>query len=147
MHPYVRYAEVLEDYTDWLMHLQLDGVRTVDFNTPLTTYLRTKRAHNKTFRFSGDGIHPSNMGHLLMAQVFLQGMGTRIQFDELETEYQTVHNDPLFKLVDQRRRLRSKGWLEYVGYTRGKTVKRDSIQDIQTQAAAFQEQIDALKNG
>jgi lysophospholipase L1-like esterase len=146
-HPYHKYAGVLEDYTKWIMSLKLEGVRAVDFNTPLTQYLAEKRKTDAGFRFSGDGIHPSPMGHLMMAQVFLTGTGAGIRFEALDAEFKKVSADPLFKLVDRKRRLRSKGWLEYVGYTRGKTVKKDSVAEIQQQVTEMQEQIDEMRKG
>ncbi|MBW8035784.1 MAG: SGNH/GDSL hydrolase family protein [Planctomycetes bacterium] len=145
-HPYFKYAGVLEDYSDWIMNLKLDSVSSVDFNTALTEYLKKKRKSDKAFKFSNDGVHPSGMGHLMMAQVFLKGIVSGIKFGELNAEYKKVHSDPLFRLVSDRRKLRSKGWLEYVGYTRGKTVRKDSIKDVQAKAADLQTIIEALKN-
>jgi len=144
-HPYYKYAGVLEDYSKWITSLKQDGVSAVDFNTPLTEYLAEKRKTDPGFKFSGDGIHPSKAGHLMMAQVFLKGIGTEIDFGELEAEAKKINADPMFKLIAARRKLRSGGWLAYVGYTRGKTVKKDSISDVQAKVADLQKQIDALK--
>jgi lysophospholipase L1-like esterase len=144
-HPYYKYAGVLEDYSKWIMGLKMEGVSAIDFNTPLTDYLREKRKTDPAFKFSGDGIHPSAMGHLMMARTFLKGIGAGITFDALDAEFKKLGSDPFFKLVDRRRRLRSRGWLEYVGYTRGKTVKKDSVVEAEAQAAELQKQIDALK--
>ena len=145
-HPYFRYAGVLEDYSQWIMSLKLPGVQAIDFNAALAAYLNSKREQDQAFKFSGDGIHPSHLGHLLMAQVFLLGIDAGISFGELDAEHERIHGDPLFDLVHQRRKLRSKGWLEYVGYTRGKTVRRESIKEIRAQATALQTKIESLKN-
>lgn len=144
-HPYRGYAGVLEDYAAWIMGLKCDGVVAIDINTPMTAFLEKKRKTDTDFRFSGDGIHPSPLGHLLMARVFLEGIGAAIAFDGLAEELKTVRADPLFTLIDKRRRLRSKGWLQYIGYTRGKTVKKDAIDETRAAAAALQRRIDELR--
>ncbi len=144
-HPYRGYAGVLADYARWIMGIERDGVTTIDVNTPMTAYLEKRRKTDTDFRFSNDGIHPSPLGHLLMARVFLAGIGGGLAFGDLEEAFKKIGADPLFTLIDKRRRLRSKGWLRYVGYTRGKTVRKDSIDETRAAGAALQRRIDELR--
>ena len=51
----------------------------------------------------------------------------------------------MFKLIKQRREILSKGWLAFVGYTRGETVKADSVENAELSARALQRQIDPLR--
>jgi len=144
--PYTRYHSVLEDYSAWIMGLgSRAGVYPVDLNTPLTEYIARQRRHDPSFRFSGDGIHPSQAGHLLMAREILKGLGIPIAPRELDQELRSILADPLFSLVERRRKIRSSGWLDYVGYTRGKTVKKSSAESTGQQARALQQEIDELR--
>jgi hypothetical protein len=56
-----------------------------------------------------------------------------------------LNGDPMFKLIKQRREILSKGWLAFVGYTRGETVKADSVENAELSARALQRQIDPLR--
>jgi len=144
--PFYRYHSVLEDYSAWIMGLESRAdVYPVDLNTPLTQYIKCKRQHDPSFRFSGDGIHPSQAGHLLMAQEILKGLGIPVETNELDQELERILADPLFVLVNRRRKLRSSGWLAYVGYTRAKTVKNPSVESTEQQARALQVEIDQLR--
>jgi lysophospholipase L1-like esterase len=144
--PYYRYHSVLEDYSSWIMGLgSRAGVYPVDLNTPLIQYIAGKRRHDPSFRFSGDGIHPSQAGHLLMAREILKGLGITIESSDLDQELERILADPLFGLVNRHRKIRSSGWLDYVGYTRGKTVKKPSVESTEQQASALQLEIDRMR--
>ena len=52
---------------------------------------------------------------------------------------------PLYKLVEQKRALRSAAWMKHVGYTREKTVKPEPLGAAEADAAKLQEKIDALR--
>jgi hypothetical protein len=143
--PYFKYDTVLQDYSRWIMALNQPGVFCVDLNTPMTDYVKQRRQQAPTFCFSGDGIHPSKAGHLMMARTFLKAMGISLPDAELEPELKSIMGDPLFLLVEKHRQTRSAGWLAFIGYTRGGTVKKDSVEMAEKEAAALQEQIDALR--
>ena len=51
----------------------------------------------------------------------------------------------VLKIVDLLRRHRSAHWMNHVGYTRGKTVTPQPLGTTETDAAAIQEKIDALR--
>ena len=142
-YPFYKYHEVLEDYAKWLNSTKMKNVLVNDFNTMMTNYTKEKRKTDPKFLFSKDGIHPGPLGHLMMAQTVLKGLG--MKFGPLEEEFATINKDPMWKLVSQRRKLRSQGWLKYVGYTRGKTFKIDSIEATKAKAVELQNQIDKLK--
>ena len=131
--PLVSYNEVLTDYADWLVSLDY---KVIDQNKLLREYIQKRRTLTPEFTLSKDGIHPDSLGHLLMAYNFLDGMNFKLKDKDLNIEENEV-----LKLVHERRKLRSKAWLEYIGYTRGKTVKTDSVEDKETEAAKLQEEI------
>jgi lysophospholipase L1-like esterase len=142
--PFARYDTVLQDYSRWITGLNLPGVRAVDLNTPLTDYLKRQRIQNPDFCFSRDGIHPSPAGHLLMARTVLRTWGLPIPTHDLERDLLAVQSDPLFVLVDRRRRARSDGWLNYVGYPGIGAEAIPSIDDTESAAATLQAQIHLL---
>src|SRR5579862_986389 len=100
----------------------------IDLHSPMDAYLLHRRQTTPNFSFAGDGVHPDDAGHLLMAETVLRGLKVKIHFDKnLNEELVRVEKDPLYNLVKQQRESRSQGWLAYIGYTRGETVKTDSI--------------------
>jgi len=142
--PYNKYDTVLEDYARWILSLDENDVVTVDLNGPMTAYLKAKYAADPGFR-SGDGIHPGPWGHYLMAAQFLAAFGVRLQQENIDVALAAMQADPLYDPVDRRRTTRGNGWREYVGYTRGRTVTRDRIDDIEAQAAEMLGEIDRLR--
>ena len=135
----------LADYARWIMTLRMDGVIMVDVHTELSAALAERRKTNPKYRLAGDGIHPGDLGHLIMAQAILKVLGEKLPDGSLEDELQARLNDPLYNLVHQRRKLRSENWLPYVGYTRGETFHRDSIDDTERAAGELQQKIDELR--
>ncbi len=142
--PYFKYDDVLADYARWIMSLRIQGVTTIDLHTAMAAALAERRKKDPKFHFAGDGVHPNDLGHLIMAHVVLNGLGEKFSASEAEQELQGVCMDPRLALISQRRKLRSDGWLPYVGYTRGETFHRDSIEDIEKKASELQQKIDRL---
>lgn len=130
------YEEVLQAYATWMLTLQQPGVHVIDLHTPMR-----KARESRKQPFSKDRIHPGDDGHLLMARTVLAALGVQTP----EAAASAVKADPLFKLVDQKRKLRAGRWMAHIGYTRGKTVRPGSLGDAEEQAAKLQEQIDALR--
>ena len=142
--PYENYNEVLRDYGQWI--LKESGLPAIDTNTPMLDMTRKLRKINPKASLTGDGIHPSDLGHLVIAQSIL---GTLKIIDKKELgniKLSEVLKDPLYKLINQRRKLRSDAWLRYVGYLRGKRVLAASIEREQEQVKKLAEQIHQLKN-
>ncbi len=143
--PYAGYDSVMTDYTNWELTLHDLGVLIVDIHTPINRYLEQRRGLNPDFSFGADGIHPDKAGHLLIAQTLLKALGIPLATRSLEEDLEKINADPLFSLIAQQREIRSKGWLDYVGYTRDKSVKSDSIAPAETKVAALQLKIDRLR--
>ena len=127
--PFTDYNDVLANFADWVMSVQQPGVHSIDIHRPMAKFVADKRQENPKYTLAGDGIHPQPVGHHVMAKAILAGFGITS-----DAEIAALTADPLYKQVDAYRRARSKGWLDYVGYTRGKTVKRDRIDDIEEAA-------------
>jgi lysophospholipase L1-like esterase len=144
--PFADYDSVLDEYSRWERTLPANQVRlVVDLHTALNQYLVRQRVAQPKFSFGADGIHPSAAGHLLMAQTILRSFGIEVGGNDVDAELVRIQADPLFALVRERREKRSAGWLAFVGYTREKTVKLDSVADTEKAAAEALSKIDALR--
>jgi hypothetical protein len=144
--PYEKYDGVLADYARWIISLRIEGVTAVDLHTAMATALAERRKVDPKFRFAGDGVHPGDLGHLIMAEAVLTSLGEKAFSHKPEDELNAVTKDPLYTLVEQHRKLRSDGWLPYVGYTRGQTFHRDAIDATEKEASELQRKIDAKRN-
>ncbi len=142
--PYAQYNDVLRTYGKWIMISKLSVARKIDLNTPMLEYNQQLRKTDPQFHLSNDGIHPSELGHLLMAKTILHAWGFEIEGDLIEI-LEKANADPLFVEIDNRRQMRSQGWLEYIGYERGEVVKTNSVHDIEIEAAERQKSIDRLR--
>jgi lysophospholipase L1-like esterase len=146
MTPYEGYDSVLADYARWEMQLPKSEATVIDLHGPMDAYIAKQRGTDAGFSFARkDGIHPDVAGHLLMAQIVLRGLGLPVTTGDLSSESKVVEADPLYGLIKEQREARSAGWLQYVGYTRGETVKADSVTDVEARNAALQRKIDALR--
>jgi lysophospholipase L1-like esterase len=80
--PFADYDKVLGKYAAWLMTLKEEGVTVGDLHAPMALHLKTRRQDTPTFRMSGDTIHPSSTGHLLMAMAALKAWHAPALVDE-----------------------------------------------------------------
>jgi len=143
--PFSGYNGVLSDYSEYLKALKYDDVHVVDLNKLMLEYVNEKRRTDPKFTLSRDGIHPGPEGHLLMANKVLKDLNYKFDLTGA-ADTGKIKSDPLFKLVAQKRALRSRGWLDYIGYTRGKTVKKDSVKEVEEKVLSIQEEIDKLRS-
>jgi lysophospholipase L1-like esterase len=130
------YDAVMTAYAAWETTLKIPGVHVIDLHTAMR-----KARDARTEVFSRDRVHPGEAGHLLMAKTILSAFGIRAPDETPEA----IKADPLFKLVDLKRRSRSAPWMNHIGYTREKTVAPQPLGNVETEAAKLQEKIDALR--
>jgi lysophospholipase L1-like esterase len=130
------YDAVLTEYAKWELTLKAPGVQIIDLHTAM----RVARDGRAT-PFAGDHVHPGDEGHLLMAKTLLTALGVKTPDDTVAT----IQADPLFKLVEQKRGLRSTAWMKHIGYSREKTVKPEPLGTAEAEATKIQQRIDALR--
>jgi lysophospholipase L1-like esterase len=135
--PKPTYDDVLAAYGQWEQTLKLKDVMVIDLHTEM----RKARNDNPETVISPDRVHPGEAGHLLMARTILKGLGVTVPQEDLAT----IKKDPLYNLVAKRRELRSKGWMPYIGYSRGKTFRADSVEKTEADAKKLQDEINALR--
>jgi lysophospholipase L1-like esterase len=142
------YDQTLAAFADWEVRHPPAGVAgVVDLHGFMAAALAERQAANPSFHFCGDQVHPGPLGHLVMAQAILKGLGVALPSGTAEELLAGAEADPMFKLVQQRRELRSKAWLDHIGYTRERTVAPGSgdISATEEKAAGIQQEINELK--
>lgn len=114
--PFEAYDSVLGEFARWETTLPATEARVIDLHGPIDAYLQQRRQTEPKFTFVHDGIHPNDLGHLLMAHLVLRGLGVTVPSDDhLEQELKTIQADPLYALIKQQRETRSTTWLAFVG--------------------------------
>jgi hypothetical protein len=124
------------NYARWELTLGRPGVTVIDPHAAM----RTAR-DGRTEPSSKDKVHPADDGHFLIARTVLAALGVKAPDESLAT----VKADPLYELVEEKRRLRSAAWMRHVGYTRETTVAPRPLGSAEADAAQIQGRIDALR--
>ncbi len=130
------YDAVLTEYAKWETTLNTPGVTVIDLHTAMR-----KARDGRAESFSKDKVHPGDDGHLVIARALLAALGVKPPDETVAA----IKADPLYKLVEQKRGLRSAAWMKHVGYTREKTVKPEPLGTVEADVATLQEKIDALR--
>jgi lysophospholipase L1-like esterase len=130
------YDSVLTAYAAWEMSLKMPHVHVIDLHTEM------RHARDaQTEPFSKDRVHPGEEGHLVIAKALLKGLGCAAP----EESVATIKADPLFKLIDEQRQLRSSHWMKHIGYTREATFQPQPLGDVETEWVKLQQKIDVLR--
>lgn len=143
-----KYDEVLGRFAAWEMTSAPAGVvATVDLHTAMRAALDERRARNPKFRFAGDGVHPDDLGHLVMTLTVLKGLGVKPPGGTPESLLAQIKADPLWPLADRFRAVRAEGWLNHVGYSREKTVAPGTgdIAAVEKKAAAWRAKMEEAR--
>lgn len=130
------YDAVLTEYAKWQAALKVPGVTVIDLHTAMR-----KAREARTEPFSKDKVHFGDDGHLFVARTVLDALGAKVPKDTVAE----IKADPLFKLVNEKRALRSGAWMKHTGYTREAEVKPQPLGTTEEDAAKLQEKIDALR--
>jgi len=131
------YDSVMTAYAGWEMQLKRPGLTVIDLHAAMR-----KARDARTEVFSRDRIHPGDDGHLLMARTILAGAGVATP----DVAAKDAMADPLFKAVDQLRKLRAAKWMAHIGYTREKVVAPTPLVDAAEQVEKLlQARVDELR--
>jgi hypothetical protein len=142
------YDTVLAKFAEWEVSTPPQGVVAVaDLHTLMAGALAQRQKKDSTFHFAKDGVHPNELGHLIMALSILKELKVETPSETPEDLLPVIKADPLFALVRKHRAGRSSGWLAYIGYTRERFVASGTgdIAKTETEAAEIQQQVDALR--
>lgn len=144
MRPYEKYdADVLTRYSDWLVSLRKESFTVSDPHTAILRHLEKMRSENPAYRVSGDGIHPNEDGHRIIAGELLLALNAPGPIDTLG--YGKAPADGAFwKLVKERERILGLAWLTHVGHKRPDTPKGLPLEEAKKKAAELEEKIRQL---
>ncbi len=137
--PYEAYDDVLAAFARWETTLPSDRALVIDLHTGVNAYLAQRRQTTPAFTLAPDAVHPGDLGHLLMAQLVLRGLGFELPAtaSDLDAELARIQADPLYPLIKQQREKRSEGWRAAVGLPAA-AINADA------ECAELQPQIDTL---
>jgi len=141
---YVGYNDVLADYAEWLLTIQDDNVQIADLNKPMLDYVAQQRVNDPDFFLSKDGIHPGLAGHILMADIFLKAVGVPVADADPVAQEKIIKNDPLYKIVQQRRKMRSMAWLRFIGNDINRKIKGLPVDEAEEKAAQLKVEINTM---
>ena len=114
--PYVDYAEVLENYGNWLKTLEKKGevIKVIDIFHPLKEFVHNETLKNKSYKY-GDAIHPCVKGHFVIAKTIFEKLFS-YQLKTIPNFVETPESSPMFQLIEKRSLLKGNAWKSYIGF-------------------------------
>jgi hypothetical protein len=138
----------LDRYSDWLLARRAEGWTVVDLHGPMNRHLAERRQQEPTYQLAGDGVHPNETGHWLMALPLILQFGAPREYASLQSAPALLRlypNGPaVLKLVQQRQRMLKDAWLTDTGHQRPGMNRGLPLAEAQAQALGLQAQIRAL---
>ncbi|WP_295128428.1 SGNH/GDSL hydrolase family protein [uncultured Chitinophaga sp.] len=136
------YAAVLDRYSDWLL-AQRKALKweVADLHYPM------KKVLDAGTHLAGDGVHPGNEGHWIMAKAVLLYLGEKkvAKANDITTAINNPKTTDILKLVSQRQAIMKDAWLTAAGHKRPMTPGLP-LAEAQEKAKVLDQQIkDVLK--
>lgn len=109
-----RYNQVLDTYAAWLASRKKDGWKVVDMRPELGRQIREAKKRNPRFIYAGDGVHPGQEGHFMIARAIWPPLASilrvpaRVRFPEGDEFRKALERHNLYKLA----------WLTETGHRR-----------------------------
>ena len=141
------YGHTLDRYADWMLAQRTAGWDVVDLHGPMNRTLAARRAADPKFFLAGDGVHPGDLGHWIMAKQILLHLGAK-DLANVNSAADMVSSYPngaqILKLVQQRQHMLRDAWLNDTGHQRPGMAKGWPLTEAQAKAAELDAQIRAL---
>ena len=144
--PYEKYNEVLDRYTDWLLSQNQRGWEVVDLHGPINRYLANQRQTRPDFTLAGDGVHPNEVGHWLMAQPILLYLGATDAAAAADPQAMVAgaaDGAQLLQVTRQRMSLLRDAWLTSTGHKRPGMGQGEPLPQAQAKAQELTAKIKA----
>lgn len=136
--PYEGYNEVLDGYSEWLVHQREHDRVVIDVHGPMNRFLAERRKTNPQFLLAGDGVHANTQGQWLMAREVLRHLGVPDAALKADTFELAVQSAPgaveVLALVKQSHRVRKDAWLTEVGHKRPGMAKGKAVEAAEAEA-------------
>lgn len=144
----VGYATVLDRYSDWLISQKSSaGWEVIDVHYPMKKVLEAHRKIDAEFALAEDGVHPSEVGHWIMARETLVYLGEKeaAKAPDVKAAIAVMPaSEQIFKLVSQRQTMMKDAWLTATGHKRPEMKVGLPLEEARAQAAEIEKQIRAL---
>jgi pimeloyl-ACP methyl ester carboxylesterase len=141
------YGNTLDRYSDWMLAQRAAGWDVADLHGPMSRFLAERRKNDPSFFLAGDGVHPGDAGHWIIAKQLLLHLGAN-DLAGVENPKDMLRTHPngeaLLKLVQQKQRLLKDAWLTDTGHKRPGMNKGLPLAEAQAKAADLEKQIRAL---
>ncbi len=120
--PYAGYDDVLAGYASWLNGRRADGWQVVDVHGPMHRWLGERRSREPGFHLAGDGIHPGEQGHWLIAREVLRELGAPADVVDDDTPATLLARHPrtgeVRRLAARQLGIRRDAWLRHTRHLR-----------------------------
>jgi hypothetical protein len=141
------YNGVLDHYSDWLVSQRAKGWDVIDLHGGMNHWFADQKQKDPKFSFSGDGVHPNELGHWLMAQQILLHLGGQDISDVPDAAVMAAvhpHGSEILKLVKQRQSIMKDAWLTATGHKRPGMKAGLPLDEALAKSAEIEKQIEEL---
>jgi lysophospholipase L1-like esterase len=141
------YADTLRKYSRWLLGQRAKGWEVVDLNGPMTRYQEARQTTDPSFVLAGDGVHPGELGHWLMArEVLLHWGATDVAGVESAAAMMSgrPNGEEVLKHIQRKQRMLKDAWLSDTGHKRPGMKRGLPMPEAKAEAAEMDRRIDAL---
>ncbi|MFM7102623.1 MAG: GDSL-type esterase/lipase family protein, partial [Verrucomicrobiota bacterium] len=141
------YAATLDRYAAWLVSQRAAGWEVIDTHTVLRDHLEQRWKSEPAYFLSGDGVHPGETGHWLLARTILVHLGvTEVAGDADPGVMVRRHpqGTAILAKVQARQRLLKDAWLTETGHRRPGLPRGVPLAEAKSRADAWEREIQAL---
>lgn len=141
------YANVLDNYSDWLLSRYTDEWKVIDIHWPMRKYLEDQRALDSAYYLAKDGVHPGEIGHWLMAKEILLSLGESEvrDFDDIHEAIASFANgEKILNLISERQALLRDAWLTSTGHLRPGLAEGMPLSQAEQEAGLIEKEIQRL---
>ena len=114
MKVYKDYNQVLKKYSQWIKTLDNTVDIVVDINTPMEESLKVEREKNPDYKH-GDGIHPTEIGHFVIAKELLKSL-FNISITNVLDFVNETNSPEWFNVLLERHKILSASWRNHIGH-------------------------------
>lgn len=141
------YGTTLDNYSNWILSQRSHGWEVADVHGPMNTWLEERRRTNSSYYLAGDGVHPGEAGHWLMAKALLEHWGAKDLKGAGDAKAMMAgypKGEMILKLVESKQRLLKDSWLTATGHKRPGMNRGAPLAEAQSKAAELDKRIRAL---
>ncbi len=131
-----RYDAVLDGYGEWLVARRADGWQVIDIRPDLRKGIAAEKGRDPKFVYAGDGVHPGDVGHRLMAESIASQLWPILKLPGAPN----FPDKGALDLLKRRGDLLKLAWLTKTGHTRPGVPKGLPIEEAEVQAKKLMEE-------